>query len=304
MNQFALNRVLATQLREDWGPEEKVRARLAQMGKRLRASATQAPLAIPSSTTYQYQTRLPETRKTYENMMDRIHMTMKCTSVTLFFPTPSSYFLASLLAAVRPPRRQRPIVPPPVVEAPVDPPPPLPIKRKRSKSGRIKGGGNSSRTASATVFGNRINPLTISKAQRMVKQNISDIGQKSFNQHNRIREVIKQKSMLETMLQQHKKLQRDRQIIALDIQRMRADLDRIRNKLDTSLQNLNSTRTLFSVHPSKTSTCKKASVKKVSSHSVGVRRSSGSRKFKGKSKNSNTIPIIINKSSAVKRRVH
>lgn len=284
MNQFALNRVLATQLREDWGPEEKVRARLAQMGKRLRASATQAPLAIPSSTTYQYQTRLPETRKTYENMMDRIHMTMK---------------------SVRPPRRpRRPIAPPPVVEVPVEPPPPLPTKRKRSKSGRIKGGGNSSRTASATVFGNRINPLTISKAQRMVKQNVNDIGQKSFNQRNRIREVIKQKSVLETMLQQHKKLQRDRQIIALDIQRMRADLDRIRNKLDTSLQNLNSTRTLFSVQPSKTSTAKKTSIKKVSTHSVNVRRSSGSRKFKGKSKSSNSMPININKSSAVKRRAH
>lgn len=214
-------------------------------------------------------------------------------------------FLIPFLAAVRPPRRpRRPISPPPVVEAPVEPPPPLPTKRKRSKSGRIKGGGNSSRTASATVFGNRINPLTISKAQRMVKQNVSDIGQKSFNQRNRIREVIQQKSVLETMLQQHKKLQRDRQIIALDIQRMRADLDRIRNKLDTSLQNLNSTRTLFSVQPSKTSTAKKTSIKKVSTHSVNVRRSSGSRKFKGKSKSSNSMPININKSSAVKRRAH
>ncbi|XP_017105382.2 uncharacterized protein [Drosophila bipectinata] len=280
MNQFALNRVLATQVREDWGPEEKATARLAQMGKRLRTAARHAPLSVPSTTTYQYQTRLPDTRKTYENMMDRIHMTMK---------------------SVRPPRRPRPIAPPPVVEAPVAPPPPLPTKRKRSKSRRIKGGGNSSRAASTSVFGNRINPLTVSKAQRVVRQSMSDIGQKCFNQRNRIREVIQQKSVLETMLQQHKKLQRDRQIIALDIQRMRADLDRIRNKLDTSLQNLNSTRTLFSVQPTKRSSGKNT-IQKKSSHSVGPRRSSGSRKFRGKSKSSNSVPLNINKSSAVKRR--
>ncbi|KAH8329513.1 hypothetical protein KR074_012302, partial [Drosophila pseudoananassae] len=299
MNQFALNRVLATQVREDWGPEEKATARLAQLGKRLRTAARHAPLSVPSTTTYQYQTRLPDTRKTYENMMDRIHMTMKCKRLHRFPYTELICFY--FLAAVRPQRRPRPIAPQPIVEAPVAPPPQLPTKRKRSKSRRIKGGGNSSRAASTSVFGNRINPLTVSKAQRVVKQSISDIGQKCFNQRNRIREVIQQKSVLETMLQQHKKLQRDRQIIALDIQRMRADLDRIRNKLDTSLQNLNSTRTLFSVQPSKRSTGKNT-IQKKSSHSVGPRRSSGSRKCRGKSKSSNSVPLNINKSSAIKRR--
>ncbi|ALC39439.1 CG7164, partial [Drosophila busckii] len=68
---------------------------------------------------------------------------------------------------------------------------------------------------------------------------------KNFANQRRIREVLLQKSVLENMLLQHKRLQRDRQTIALDIQRMRQDLDKIKNKLDTSIQALNSTRTMY-----------------------------------------------------------
>jgi len=84
------------------------------------------------------------------------------------------------------------------------------------------------------------------QSQQVMRRGYTDLSPKSYTNQRRIREVLLQKSVLEDMLLQHKRLQRDRQTIALDIQRMRQDLDKIKNKLDTSLQSLKSTRTLYS----------------------------------------------------------
>ncbi|XP_022230633.2 uncharacterized protein LOC111079679 [Drosophila obscura] len=122
---------------------------------------------------------------------------------------------------------------------------------------RFKGGGTvaapnrGSSTGVVTSFKTKTLPIAAMKANLdqkvtlMMRRGLNDLGSgKTFTNQRRIREVLQQKVMLEQMLLQHRRLQRDRQTIALDIQRMREDLDRIRNKLDTSLQSLQATRTI------------------------------------------------------------
>ncbi|KAH8273731.1 hypothetical protein KR018_011186, partial [Drosophila ironensis] len=254
-------------IRDAWEPEEKVRGRLAKLGNKIRRkfSTVQPVLHTPD---VPFHNRLPDSRKTVENMMDRVHMTMK---------------------SVRPPRRAKPYVPPPA-PAPVEVPPKparSSTKLKRKNSRRIRGGGSSS--------------VKIAKLQPLLFNAKTTKG--SATPQTRIREVMQQKNVLESMLMQHKKLQRDRHTIALDIQRMRADLDRIRTKLDTSLQSLNSTRTIFSsqVASAKTGKARNAIQKKINQVAavVSQRRRSAQR---ARGKTSNALPLNANKSSALKRR--
>lgn len=91
----------------------------------------------------------------------------------------------------------------------------------------------------------RIKAKLNQQSQQLMRRGILEMSPKSFNNQRRIREVLLQKTVLENMLLQHKRIQRDRQVIALDIQRMRQDLDKIKTKLDTSLDALNSTKTLY-----------------------------------------------------------
>ncbi|XP_017069637.2 uncharacterized protein LOC108106900 [Drosophila eugracilis] len=279
-NRLALHHILTTQLQRDWDQEESAKFRLSQLNRRDRIKASLRTTQLPG------RNLLPDTRKTYDNMVARIHSTMK---------------------AVRTPRKPRPVVPVPMETTPTPVPgvaPPLPTrlvskKPKSSKSGRIKGGANSSRTGSANGIA-RISPeKTLAAIKASFNQKWK--GAKGINQQNRIREVLQQKNVLETMLMQHRKLQRDRQTIALDIQRMRADLDRIRNKLDTSLQSLNSTRTLFK-SVSKTSSKKTIVQKPAHSMTPIHRRSNGKRKVRI------TVPknrqsVLTSKAPILKRRV-
>ncbi|KAH8352399.1 hypothetical protein KR084_003857 [Drosophila pseudotakahashii] len=285
-NRLALHHILTTQLRKDWEQEDSAKTRLSQLARRDRIKASLRSTQMPG------RYLMPDTRKTYDNMVARIHSTMK---------------------SVRSPRRPRPTVPLPIAGIPTPAPgvaSPLPSKvvfkhLKRSKSGRIKGGGNSSKAGSAQAIATKSNdkPLAAIKASLNQKSRGSR-GSKGFDQHSRIREVIQQKTVLETMLLQHKKLQRDRRTIALDIQRMRADLDRIRTKLDTSLQSLNSTRTLFSA--TSKANPQKAPVPQKPAHNMVTptqRRSGGKRKVR-----SNAIPMVrqsalANKAPILKRRV-
>ncbi|XP_017857958.1 PREDICTED: uncharacterized protein LOC108610388 [Drosophila arizonae] len=160
-----------------------------------------------------------------DSMMANIHRHMKTTT---------------------PPRKAVPSIPAAIAEIP---PPPSVTKLATSTSKkirRIRGGGISPMPAAKTKL-----PLSQVKArlnrqtQQVMRRGYTELGPKSFTNQRRIREVLLQKTVLENMLLQHKRLQRDRQTIALDIQRMRQDLDRIKTKLDTSLQALNSTRTLY-----------------------------------------------------------
>ncbi|XP_017060371.1 uncharacterized protein LOC108100815 [Drosophila ficusphila] len=264
-NRLALHHILTTQMRRDWEREENEKVRMSLINSREKVKASLRSSQMP----LQYQ--MPDTSRTYDNMVQRIHATMK---------------------AVRNPRRPRRTVPLPVAPTPVAPPveaPPLQKKLvskhpKRSKSGRIKGGGNSSKLPD--------------------KSTGTKPGATTFDQHSRIREVMQQKNVLETMLLQHKKLQRDRRTIALDIQRMRADLDRIRTKLDTSLQSLNSTRTLFS--PGKKAAPKKAVTpqKSVASTASSSHRRSGlKKKVRLMAIPKNRQSVLTTKAPILKRRV-
>ncbi|XP_016924851.3 uncharacterized protein [Drosophila suzukii] len=286
-NRLALHHILTTQLRKDWEQEDPDKTRLSQLARRDRIKASLRSTQMPG------RHLMPDTRKTYDNMVARIHSTMK---------------------SVRSPRRPRPKVPLPVAAIPTITPgvaPPLPSKvvykhPKRNKSGRIKGGGNSSKV-SAHGMATKSNDKSLAAIKAIV--NHRSKGSKGFDQHHRIREVIQQKTVLETMLQQHKKLQRDRRTIALDIQRMRADLDRIRTKLDTSLQSLNSTRTVFSA-------TQKANLQKANPQNTVVqqrspqstmtptrRRSGIKRKIRSNAIPMNRQSTLANKAPILKRRV-
>eukprot|EP00099_Drosophila_melanogaster_P011402 NP_001285716.1 uncharacterized protein Dmel_CG7164, isoform B [Drosophila melanogaster] len=278
-NRLALHHILTTQLRRDWEQEESAKTRLSQLSRRDRIKASLRSSQLPG------RYLLPDTRKTYDNMVANIHSTMK---------------------SVRAPRRPRPTGPLPTSGTPNPVPvvaPPLPSKLvskqpQRKSAGRIKGGGNSSKADSG--HGIAIKSLAKVKACINQKQKRS----RGFEQHNRIREVIQQKKVLETMLQQHKKLQSDRHTIAMDIQRMRADLDRIRNKLDTSLQSLNSTRTLFSA-ANKASLRKSTALQKPTQNMVTStnRRSGGKRKARTVAIPMNRQSVLTNKAPILKRKV-
>ncbi|EDW87719.1 uncharacterized protein LOC6526908 [Drosophila yakuba] len=283
-NRLALNHILTTQLRRDWEQEESAKTRLSQLTRRDRIKASLRSSQLPG------RYLLPDTRKTYDNMVANIHSTMK---------------------SVRSPRKPRPTVPLPTSGNPSAAPavaPPLPTNLvskhpKRSKSGRIRGGANSSKADS----GHGIAANTNHKSLATIKANINQSTKRSrgFEQNSRIREVIQQKKVLETMLQQHKKLQSDRHTIAMDIQRMRADLDRIRTKLDTSLQSLNSTRTLFN-SANKASLRKANVLPKQNTHNVVTsthRRSGGKRKVRTVAIPMNRQSVLANKAPILKRRV-
>lgn len=151
-----------------------------------------------------------------------------------------------LLLATTPPRKAVPSIPAAIAEIP---PPPSVTKLATSSSKklrRIRGGGINPMPAAKTKLPlSQVKARLNRQAQQVMRRGYTELGPKSFTNQRRIREVLLQKTVLENMLLQHKRLQRDRQTIALDIQRMRQDLDRIKNKLDTSLQALNSTRTLY-----------------------------------------------------------
>ncbi|XP_017153425.1 uncharacterized protein LOC108162945 [Drosophila miranda] len=214
------------------------------------AMKTKPKEQIPNDT---YFSEKPDVIKTFDKMVSTIHSTMKAT---------------------QPPRRAIPTIPAPIAVIPNAPPQKTFRKRSksvrsrslrsrsasrgrsvtRSRSSRFKGGGSSSNRGSTTgvvMTGKSKNlPLSAMKADLdqkvmvMMRRGLNDTGGKSFHNQRRIREVLQQKVMLEQMLLQHKRLQRDRQTIALDIQRMRHDLEKIRHKLDTSLQGLTATRTI------------------------------------------------------------
>lgn len=115
------------------------------------------------------------------------------------------------------------------------------------KSRRVTGGAAAvAATKSMTMPISRMKARINQQSQQLMRRGYSDLNPQTFSNQRRIREVMLQKNVLENMLLQHKRLQRDRQTIALDIQRMRQDLDKIKNKLDTSLEALKSTRTLYS----------------------------------------------------------
>ncbi|KAH8412957.1 hypothetical protein KR009_007125 [Drosophila setifemur] len=276
----------------------------SQLGEKLKSEAQTRATKVHGRTVFRPSSApplpynhllMPDLRNTYANMMDRVHRSMK---------------------TVRAPRK--PKVAAQVSETPAKPseeaplPSTLVTKRlKRSKTGRIKGGANSLKANSSHLMCSRSNCKSLAslkatlnqKSQRGLGMGLGVSGKKTLSENKRIREVMQQKNVLETMLIQHRKLQRDRRTYALDIQRMLADLDRIRNKLDTSLQCLNCTKTIISAK-SKISNANKSAIQKKSSHSTtntSHRRSSGMRKVKAKTK-ANAIPIHANKTSALKPR--
>ncbi|KAM8717864.1 hypothetical protein ACLKA7_004545 [Drosophila subpalustris] len=167
----------------------------------------------------------PNVSSRVHSMMASIHQHMKTTA---------------------PPRKAVPSVPAAIAEIPV-----APSLSKTGSAGkrsrRVKGGtATASMTKSLTMPISKIKARINQQSQQLMRRGFSDLNPKSYTNQRRIREVLLQKTVLENMLLQHKRLQRDRQTIALDIQRMRQDLDKIKNKLDTSLEALKSTRTLYS----------------------------------------------------------
>lgn len=220
---LALHHILKNQLKDALGEnnERKTNAKLAVPTKHEKALLRFA--ASPAHPTDRY---FGDVRKTFDSMVAKIHTTMKATP---------------------PPRKSAPSIPAAIAQIPADSSKSLGKKRSKSAHGRIRGGGSRSGGGGGVMPIAAIKASLDQKAQRLMKRGLNNIASpKNFVNTRRIREVLQQKSMLENMLLQHKRLQHDRQTIALDIKRMRLDLDRIRNKLDSSLQNLNSTRTLFS----------------------------------------------------------
>ncbi|XP_030384473.1 uncharacterized protein LOC115631779 [Scaptodrosophila lebanonensis] len=219
---LALHQILNNQLNdfERAKHEDRVLAKATQKEKAaLRVNAKAATMYS------RYFNEHRDVKSTFDKIVANIHSNMKAT---------------------HPPRKSVPAIPEPIAQIPA---PLLPQPDKSKNGRRIKGGANSRGviTASNNAFLSipAIKATIEHKTQKMMRRGLTEINPKNFTNQKRIREVLQQKSVLETMLMQHKRLQRDRQIIALDIKRMRQDLDRIRNKLDTSLQSLNSTRTMF-----------------------------------------------------------
>ncbi|XP_017853087.1 uncharacterized protein LOC108607012 [Drosophila busckii] len=206
-----LHHILKNQLRDSVGDSDsQEQAHLAQKAAlRLGPDRLGAPYAS-------YFAQKPDMRTRVQSMMHNIHQHMKTTA---------------------PPRKSVPAIPAAIAEIPV---PPTDVAASK-KGKRIKGGGVSKNSLPISQIKARLNH----QSQQVLRRGLGDMGQKNFANQRRIREVLLQKSVLENMLLQHKRLQRDRQTIALDIQRMRQDLDKIKNKLDTSIQALNSTRTMY-----------------------------------------------------------
>jgi len=71
-NRLALHHILTTQLRRDWEQEESAKTRLSQLSRRDRIKASLRSSQLPG------RYLLPDTRKTYDNMVANIHSTMKC----------------------------------------------------------------------------------------------------------------------------------------------------------------------------------------------------------------------------------
>ncbi|EDV59252.1 uncharacterized protein LOC6541904 [Drosophila erecta] len=277
-NRLALHHILTTQLRRDWEQEESAKTRLSQLSRRERIKASLRSSQLPG------RFLLPDTRKTYDNMVANIHSTMK---------------------SVRTPRKPRPTEP--LVPAGNSSPIPVPSKLvpkppRRNKSGRIRGGANSSKANSAHGFAAQMNHKSLATIKASINQKPK--GSRGLEQNNRLREVIQQKKVLETMLQQHKKLQTDRHTIAMDIQRMRADLDKIRTRLDTSLQSLNSTRTLF--NSANKASLRRATVLPKNTQNLVTsthRRSGGKRKVRTVAIPMSRQSVLANKAPILKRRV-
>ncbi|KAH8237566.1 hypothetical protein KR038_009650, partial [Drosophila bunnanda] len=234
---LALHHILTSQLANNWEREDLAKVRLARLsGRKDKIKTSLRSVHVPA----RYHAMMPDTRKTYDNMVERIHQTLQ---------------------EVRPKRRPLPVVALPVAEIPagsstVAPPLPSTLVSKHypkpSRSGRVKGGANTSKVQSSSSRSNH-KPLALIRAGLNLKVQRARIGDgearnpKGFAVQKHMNEVIRQKNVLESMLMQHKRLRQDRQTIVLDMQRMRADLDRICNKLDTSLKGLNSTRTLCTI---------------------------------------------------------
>lgn len=186
-----------------------------------------------------------------------------------------------------------PSVPAPIAEIPL---PPMKTKLSPvSKAQRIKGGGSNAVPATnkqGVMPIARIKAKLNQQSQRLMRRGIIEMGPKSFTNQRRIREVLLQKTVLENMLLQHKRIQRDRQVIALDIQRMRQDLDKIKTKLDTSLDALNSTKTLYKK--------KGTQLLPIHAESATLQNSGRSSVKKAKTVNNNMKPQLFPK----RRRAH
>ncbi|KAH8334635.1 hypothetical protein KR059_012668, partial [Drosophila kikkawai] len=236
---LALQHILTTQLANNWEREDSTKARLAKLnGRKDKLRQSLRTIHVPA----RYHAMMPETSKTYENMVDRIHQTMQ---------------------SVRPKRRPLPAVALPDAAIPagsttVSPPLPSTLVPKhypkRIRSGRVKGGASPTKAhASGSITkGNQKNLALIRAGLNLKMQQARNGGPatknlKGLSVQKHMNEVMRQKNVLESMLMQHKRLRQDRQTIVMDMQRMRADLDRICNKLDTSLQSLTSTVTTFSI---------------------------------------------------------
>ncbi|KAH8283050.1 hypothetical protein KR054_011905 [Drosophila jambulina] len=290
---LALHHILTTQLAKNFERDDSPRIRLSKLNTRkdkLRTSLR--TIHVPA----RYHSMMPDTRKTYDNMVARIHETMQ---------------------EVRPKRRPLPAVALPAAEIPagsVAPPLPSTLVSKHhpkaSRSGRFKGGANQSK---AHVFASKSNhkPLSLIRAGLNLKVQRAKSGggevrsPKGFAVQKHMNEVIRQKNVLESMLMQHKRLRQDRETIVMDMQRMRADLDKICNKLDTSLQSLNSTRTLCSTAP--TAKPKEVILKKVSHSGVVPHKAKASTNLASKARKGGTQKkkphsVVIHRSGILKAK--
>lgn len=72
---LALHHILTTQLAKNWEQEEAAKARLARMsGRKDKVRSSLRSAHVPA----RYHSMMPDTRKTYDNMVERIHQTMQC----------------------------------------------------------------------------------------------------------------------------------------------------------------------------------------------------------------------------------
>lgn len=224
-----------------------------------------------------FNNEMPNVKETVDTILAKIHTTMK-TSM--------------------PPRKVASSVPAPIEEIPA--PAAMTFKKRRSSTGpRITGGQSLHSTIASSPKNMSIPALKATLlTKKMVKRGHMDVN--GLQNQMRIREVLQQRTVLENMLQQHKKLQRDRQNIAMDIQRIRMDLDRIRTKLDTSLQSLNSTRTIFSG----TVKGKKSQQRSSATMQNPLRRRNSNPTTKNKSSARSKAEPLVRSNSVVKKRQH
>ncbi|KAH8391863.1 hypothetical protein KR215_006205, partial [Drosophila sulfurigaster] len=197
-------------------------------------------LGAGKSEAYKYLVEKGNVGTRVNSMISSIHQHMKSKQRSNTIKHPFKF----LFVVTAPPRKSVPAVPAPIAQIPVE----ASISKTSAarKMRRIKGGGGTAVASNKAMPLSRMKARINQQSQQIMRRGYVDLNPTNYTNQRRIREVLVQKTVLENMLLQHKRLQRDRQTIALDIQRMRQDLDKIKNKLDTSMEALKSTRTLYS----------------------------------------------------------